>query len=102
MDGDGVELETLKPAEDGEGYIVRLLETAGRQGHARLSSRLLEFSRAWLSNAMEDKLREIPASRDGVEVAMPPYAIVTLRVWLRPSTQTTAVGGLFGWRGGRS
>jgi len=84
LDGDGVELETLKPAEDGEGYIVRLLETAGRQRKARLSSRLLEFSRAWLSNATEDNLREIPVSKDGVEVSMPPYAIVTLRLLMRP------------------
>jgi alpha-mannosidase len=85
LNGDGVELETLKPAEDGEGYIVRLLETAGREGKARLSSRLLEFSRAWLCNAREDNLREIPASKYGVDVAMPPYAIVTLRLEMRPS-----------------
>ena len=83
LNGEGVELETLKPAEDGEGYIVRLLETAGREGKARLSSRLLGFSRAWLCNAREDNLREIPASQDGVEVAMPPYAIVTLRLEMR-------------------
>ncbi len=87
LTGDGVELETLKPAEDGEGYIVRLLETAGREQKARLSSRLIEFSRAWLSNATEDKLREIPASKDGVEVSMPPYAIVTLRLLMRPVAQ---------------
>ena len=85
LNGDGVELETLKPAEDGEGYIVRLLETAGREGRVRLSSRLLEFSRAWLSNATEDNLREIPASKDGVEVALSPYAIVTLRLLARPA-----------------
>ena len=86
LSGDGVELETLKPAEDGQGYIVRLLETAGHEGRARLSSRLLEFSRAWLSNATEDNLREIPASKDGVEVALSPYAIVTLRLLARPVT----------------
>src|ERR1017187_2662931 len=40
LDGDGIEWETLKPAEDGEGYIVRLLETSGREGKAHLSSRL--------------------------------------------------------------
>jgi hypothetical protein len=52
----------------------------------RLSSRLLEFSRAWLSNAAEDNLREIPASKDGVEVALSPYAIVTVRLLMRPAT----------------
>jgi len=85
LNGDGVELETLKPAEDGEGHIVRLLETAGREGRARLSSSLIEFSRAWLCNATEDNLREIPAPKGGVEVAMPPNAIVTLRLLARPA-----------------
>ena len=83
LTGDGVELETLKPAEDGEGYIVRLLETAGRDGKARLSSHLLQFSRGWLCNATEDNLHEIPTSKDGVEVGMPPYGIVTLRLLMR-------------------
>ena len=85
LSGDGVEMETLKPAEDGNGYIVRLLETAGRTGTARLSSRLLQIDRAWLSNAVEDNQREIAAQKDGLEVAMPPYSIVTLRLLLRPA-----------------
>jgi len=85
LNGDGVELETLKPAEDGEGYIVRLLETAGRDATARLSSRLIAFNRVWLCNATEDNLREIQASNGGVEVALRPYGIVTLRVLMRPA-----------------
>jgi hypothetical protein len=93
LEGDGVELETLKPAEDGEGYIVRLLETAGRKVTARLSSRLLEFSGAWLCNATEDNLREIPTLKDGVDVAVPPYGIVTLRLSIRPAVLAVP-GGL--------
>jgi hypothetical protein len=85
LDGDGVELETLKPAEDGEGYIVRLLETAGHAGRARISSRLIDFSRAWLCNAAEDNLREMPLSGGGVEVAVAAYSIVTLRVLASPA-----------------
>jgi len=80
LNDEGVEVETLKAAEDGEGTIVRLLETAGRNVKARLSSRLLEFGRGWLCNATEDKLREIPTSKDMMEVDMPPYGIVTLRL----------------------
>ena len=85
LDGEGVELEALKPAEDGDGYIVRLLETAGRAGKARLSSRLLEFRGAWLCNATEDNLRELATSKDGVDVAVAPYGIVTLRLRMRPA-----------------
>jgi hypothetical protein len=83
VDQDGVEIETFKPAEDGQGHIVRLLETAGRERKVRLSSQLLEFSRAWLSTAAEDQLRELPVTKDGVDVALPRYGIVTLRVLVR-------------------
>ena len=85
LSGDGVELEALKPAEDGEGYIVRLLETAGHARKTRLSSSLLAFTRGWLCNAAEDKLRDLPTSRDGVEVDLPAYGIVTVRLLMRPA-----------------
>jgi len=87
LSGDGVELETLKPAEDGNGYIVRLRETGGRPATARLSSRLLQIDRAWLSNAAEDDQHEIAAEKDRLEIGMPPFAIVTLRLLLRPAAQ---------------
>jgi len=85
LSGAGVELETLKPAENGDGYIVRLVETAGRTSAARLSSGLLQIDRAWLSNAAEDDLHEIAARKDGLEIALPPYSITTLRLMLRPA-----------------
>jgi alpha-mannosidase len=85
LSGDGVELETLKPAEDGNGYIARLHETGGRAATARLASRLLQIDRAWLCNAAEDNQREIATQKDGLEIAMPSYSIVTVRLLLRPA-----------------
>jgi alpha-mannosidase len=83
LEGDSVDIETLKPAEDGDGYIVRLLETGGRPAAARLSSRLLEIDRAWLCNAAEENQHEIAPQKGGLEIAMPPYSIVTVRLLLR-------------------
>jgi alpha-mannosidase len=83
LDGNGVDLETLKPAEDGNGYIVRLLETGGRTAAARLSPGLLEIERAWMCNAAEDNRHEIAAQKGGLEITIPPYSIVTLRLLLR-------------------
>ena len=85
LSGDGVEMETLKPAEDGNGYIARLVETGGRTSAARLSSHLLQIDRAWLCNAAEDNQREIASQKDGLEIAMPPYSITTLRLLLHPA-----------------
>ncbi len=85
LTGDGVELESLKPAEDGNGYIARLLETAGRSATARISSRLLAIDRAWLSTAVEDNLRELPLQAGALEVPIQPYSIATVRVLPHPA-----------------
>ncbi len=85
LSGDGVEMETLKPAEDGNGYIARLVETAGHSGTARLASGLLRIDRAWKCNAVEDNQQEIAARGNGVEVAMTPHSIATVRLLLHPA-----------------
>ncbi|MGA2119208.1 MAG: glycoside hydrolase family 38 C-terminal domain-containing protein [Bryobacteraceae bacterium] len=85
--GDAAEVETLKPAEDGRGYILRLVETSGRAHAVRIASRLFEIERVWEASAVEDDRREIPVAKDGVEVGLPASGIVTLRMWLRPAAR---------------
>ena len=87
LSGDGVELETLKPAEDGNGYIARLVETGGRTVAAILSSRLLRIDRAWLCDAAERIRQEIAARPDAIEIAMPPHSIATVRLLLHPASR---------------
>jgi hypothetical protein len=81
--GDGFEVETLKPAEDGRGYILRLLETSGQAHAVRIGSRLFEVERAWETSAVEDDRREIQIGKDGAAVALPANGMVTLRMLLR-------------------
>ncbi len=81
--GDGFEIETFKPAEDGRGYVLRLLETSGRAHTLQIGSRLLEVERVWETNAVEDDRREIPIGKDGAGIALPASGIVTLRMSLR-------------------
>jgi len=82
VEGDGFEIETLKPAEDGRGYVLRLLETSGRAHTVQIGSRLFEVEHVWETNAVEDNLREIPIGKDGAGVALPANGIVTLRMSL--------------------
>ena len=81
--GDGFEIETLKPAEDGRGYVLRLLETSGRAHTVQIGSRLFEVERVWETNAVEVDRREIPIGKDGAGIALPASGIVTLRMSLR-------------------
>jgi len=82
-EGDGFELETIKPAEDGRGYILRLLETSGQAHNVRLEPGLFAFERAWDADALENDRREITVSQGGCQVNLPANGIVTVRALLR-------------------
>ncbi|MFN7993908.1 MAG: polysaccharide lyase family protein [Bryobacteraceae bacterium] len=83
IDSDHVEIEALKPAADGDGYVLRFLETGGRPGQLHLASDLLRFERAWLSTASEEKGAEIEAVSGGLTVPVQPFGIVTVRVRMK-------------------
>jgi hypothetical protein len=83
VEEDGVEIETFKPAEDGRGYVLRLLETSGRAHTVRVSSGLFAVERVWATNAVEDDQREIPIGKNSAEVGLPARGMVTLRMFLR-------------------
>ena len=83
VEDEGVEVETFKPAEDGRGYVLRLLETSGRAHTVRIGSGLFEVERVWETNAVEDDQREIRIGTHGADVALPASGVVTLRMSLR-------------------
>ncbi len=74
-------LEAIKPAEDGDGWIVRVYEPHGGRGQVTLRS-----SRSWHQVARCNLAEEnaTPLATDGHSVAFPigPFEIVTLRVRL--------------------
>ncbi len=78
-------LSGLKQAEDSEGTIVRLFETAGRETEAevRLSPALMApDSPAVETDLMEQPLAESTARMEGevLQVKLPPHGIATVRV----------------------
>ena len=74
---DELMVDTVKPAEDGDGLIVRLYEAHGGRGWrgCAWASRSRE---AWFANLLEDRLG--PAEVEGDEVLIPfrPFEIVTV------------------------
>ncbi|MGR3501248.1 alpha-mannosidase [Pseudaestuariivita sp.] len=77
-DVDHVTIETLKPAEDGNGFIVRLYEAQRRRGPVTLS-----FAQPMASvtevSLLEDPLRALPITDGTVTLTLTPYQIVSLR-----------------------
>ena len=78
-----VSLMAWKPAERGEGTILRLLETAGRSAPATLGFPLHRVVTAHRCSAVEDELEKLKLDREGVlKVEVPAHGIVTLKVRL--------------------
>jgi alpha-mannosidase len=70
-------VDTVKPAEDGDGVIVRLYEAHGARGTARLHVGL-PFGEAWLTNLLEDRLGPAEVHGDAVVIPFRPFEIVTV------------------------
>lgn len=80
VEGSGVVVENWKAAEDGNGSVLRLLETSGTESKAVLRFPLFHLQRAWLCTAMEDGLKEIPVDDSSLEVTLQPHQIATVRI----------------------
>jgi alpha-mannosidase len=76
----GLVLDTIKRAEDGNGFIVRLYEPYGKHGSTRLTIRL-PAELAGPCNLLEDPIREPVPLRDGsINLSHRPFEILTLRI----------------------
>ena len=74
-----VVLETLKPAEDGRGVILRLYE-----GHCQRGPVVLDLdatiSAVERCGLLEEECEPLPLAGGRVELTLRPYEIVTLRL----------------------
>ena len=75
----GVVIDTIKPTEDGEGFVVRLYESFGAQAGAHLTFGA-PIREAWLSNTLEDLLSPLAIEAGTVALALRPFQIATLRL----------------------
>jgi hypothetical protein len=84
VENPGVTLLTWKRAEDGDGTILRLQDTAGEASNIRIHSPLLMFERAWLCNLLEDTQAEIKIQGEDLSVLVKPFQVLTLRLHTSP------------------
>jgi hypothetical protein len=74
-------LETWKPAEDGNGTILRLLDLGGTRRTVRVGFPLFTLEHAWLDDALERDQKAIsPVDPHTLELIVTPHAILTVRV----------------------
>jgi alpha-mannosidase len=74
-----VVIDTIKPAEDGDGWVVRLYESAGGRCEARLAFGVT-INDAWFSNTLEDRLEPLTVEDDAIRLPLRGFQIATLRL----------------------
>jgi alpha-mannosidase len=79
-DQPNVVVVTWKRAEDGNGTILRLYETAGREATATLRFLRTPLRAAHLTNAVEDNLSSLATDGNAVPLTFRPHEVVTVRV----------------------
>ncbi|HJZ65512.1 MAG TPA: glycosyl hydrolase-related protein [Candidatus Acidoferrum sp.] len=83
-------LETSKPAEEGNGTILRLLEFAGKSARTiTIITPLLDLEKVTQTDAVERNQKALPLqSSKEFEVEIHPHEILTVRIEGKPSQPT--------------
>jgi alpha-mannosidase len=79
VDAENVALTALKRAEDGDAWVLRLYEFAGRESQARIRIPA-GGARAWSASLLEEKQTELRVDGNTVVVPVKPHEIATIRV----------------------
>lgn len=78
-------LDTWKPAEDGQGTILRLIDLGGMARTATITTPLLAIEKVSVTDAVERDIEPItPSDAHTFSVAVRPHAIVTVRIVGKP------------------
>ncbi|HXA00222.1 MAG TPA: polysaccharide lyase family protein [Candidatus Dormibacteraeota bacterium] len=78
--------ETWKPAEDGHGTVVRLLDLGGEERTVKISTPLLKLDRVFQTDAVERNQKGLPLeSATSFSVEIHPHEILTLRLQGTPA-----------------
>ena len=92
VDAPNVHLLTLKAAENGDGLILRLAETEGREDVALVMLPFLEISEAFMTNLVEENRDKLPCDQHGLRVPLRANGLTTVRC--RTSRRWPEVGFL--------
>jgi len=90
FDAPNLEIVTLKEAEDGEGFVLRFREIAGRSGKATLRFPVFQVREAHLCNGVEENKQKLVTTAGAVTVPYKPNSFMTVRLKTAPPAQKTA------------
>ncbi|BFZ55841.1 Glycoside hydrolase, 38 vacuolar alpha mannosidase [Savitreella phatthalungensis] len=80
---DTVHISAVKQAEDGDGLIVRVFESAGARGKVRVHCTAAPISTAYIVNILEDRLTDVKCiaiDPHSFDLDMAPFEVKTIRI----------------------
>jgi len=80
VDKANVLLSTLKKAEDGNGIIIRLIETEGKNTTTTLTLPFISITQVYQTNLVEENERLLSAQKHEVTAPIKAFGITTIRV----------------------
>ncbi|MFZ0594081.1 MAG: polysaccharide lyase family protein [Bryobacteraceae bacterium] len=80
IDGQDVALLTWKEAEDGNGTILRLLETGDHASEATVRFLHSNIASAQLCSGVEENIRTVPVENQTIRLSFQPFEVLTVRV----------------------
>ena len=81
IDDSNLLLDTWKPAEDGDGTILRLIDLGGASRTVNIATPLLTIKKVFETDAVERNKKSLPMNGEGgFQVDIHPHEIVTVRV----------------------
>lgn len=82
-----VVLDTWKPAEDGDGTILRFVSLGAAKQTLSVKTPLLDLSHVWLTDAVERNQKPLPLTgAHGFSTTIGAHDIVTVRIMGKPTT----------------
>ncbi len=79
LEGDGVYLETIKKAEEGEGFVCRLYEGHGKSNEAYLKPSF-DFKAAYLCNLLEKEIKRLEVVDGRIKISLGKFEIGTIKI----------------------
>jgi alpha-mannosidase len=80
LEASSAQVTVFKQAEDGRGYVLRLRETTGRDGAARLRSPLFRIASAFLTDGVEEDKTPLILHADVLEIPLKANRFSTVRL----------------------
>jgi hypothetical protein len=83
VDAPNVLLLAFKRAEDGNGYVLRLIETEGIETRVTITLPEMSLLHVFETNLVEENQRLVTCAEDSVQTTIGSFAIATLRILAR-------------------